>query len=183
MFPCVRPLSGTGTTRSLSRPLSRPRPVVLVRELLGIGNDGKAKATSGPQHQAEDQGGEDPDGLVELEDSTTMDGTTFTTPFAEKPVDGGEDHNVWIYYLITAGGGGVKKVLREKGSKSSDLYPDHPGNVRRTRPSCTTRGSCRPDEEVFQFGEELGIRPSSRSVLPSGTSPWSNRSQACDALQ
>ena len=112
-----------------------------------------------------------------------MDGTTFTTPFAEKPVDGGEDHNVWIYYLITAGGGGVKKVLREKGSKSSDLYPDHPGNVRRTRPSCTTRGSCRPDEEVFQFGEELGIRPSSRSVLPSGTSPWSNRSQACDALQ
>ena len=92
-----------------------------------IGNDGKAKATSGPQHQAEDQGGEDPDGLVELEDSTTMDGTTFTTPFAEKPVDGGEDHNVWIYYPITAGGGGVKKVLREKGSKSSDLYPDHPG--------------------------------------------------------
>ena len=78
-----------------------------------------------------------------------MDGTTFTTPFAEKPVDGGEDHNVWIYYPITAGGGGVKKVLREKGSKSSDLYPDHPGNVRRTRPSCTTRGSCRPDEEVL----------------------------------
>ena len=152
--PCP---AGTGTTRSLSRPISRPRPVVLVRELLGIGNDGKAKATSGPQHQAEDQGGEDPDGLVELEDSTTMDGTTFTTPFAEKPVDGGEDHNVWIYYPITAGGGGVKKVLREKGSKSSDLYPDHPGNVRRTRPSCTTRGSCRPDEEVLPFGEELAV--------------------------
>ena len=97
------------------------------------------------------------DGLVELEDSTTMAGTTFTTPFAEKPVDGGEDHNVWIYYPITAGGGGVKKVLREKGSKSSDLYPDHPGNVRRTRPSCTTRGSRRPEEEVFQFGEELAV--------------------------
>ena len=162
VFPCVRPLSGTGTTRSLSRPISRPRPVVLVRELLGIGNDGKAKATSGPQHQAEDQGGEDPDGLVELEDSTTMDGTTFTTPFAEKPVDGGEDHNVWIYFLITAAGGGVKKVLREKGSKSSDLYPDHPGNVRRTRPSCTTRGSCRPDRSgrggpSFGFGEELAV--------------------------
>ena len=86
----------------------------------------------------------------------------FTTPFAEKPVDGGEDHNVWIYYLITAGGGGVKKVLREKGSKSSDLYPDHPGNVRRTRPSCTTRGSCRPDRSgrggpSFGFGEELAV--------------------------
>ena len=27
--------------------------------------------------------------------------TAFTTPFAEKPVDGGEDHNVWIYFLIT----------------------------------------------------------------------------------
>ena len=77
--------------------------------------------------------------------------TAFTTPSAEKPVDGGEDHNVWIYYPITAGGGGVKKVLREKGSKSSDLYPDHPANVRRTRPSCTTRGSCRPDEEVLPF--------------------------------
>lgn len=53
------------------------------------------------------------------------------------------------HYPITAGGGGVKKVLREKGSKSSDLYPDHPGNVMRTRPSCTTRGSRRPDKEVL----------------------------------
>ena len=164
VFPCVRPLSGTGTTRSLSRPISRPRPVVLVRELLGIGNDGKAKATSGPQHQAEDQGGEDPDGLVELEDSTTMDGIHHALRGEARGrrrgsqcVDLLPDH-----YPITAGGGGVKKVLREKGSKSSDLYPDHPANVRRTRPSCTTRGSCRPDRSgrggpSFGFGEELAV--------------------------
>ena len=104
MFPCVRPLSGTGTTRSLSRPLSRPRPVVLVRELLGIGNDGKAKATSGPQHQAEDQGGEDPDGLVELEDSTTMDG---------------------IHHALRGEARG-----RRRGSQCVDLLPDHRGGRR-----------------------------------------------------
>ena len=94
-----------------------------------------------------------------MEDSTTMDGTTFTTPFAEKPVDGGEDHNVWIYYPITAGGGGVKKVLREKGSKSSDLYPDHPGQRQEDasflydeRFMQTGRGG-----PSFGFGEELAV--------------------------
>ena len=85
--------------------------------------------------------------------------TAFTTPSAEKPVDGGEDHNVWIYYPITAGGGGVKKVLREKGSKSSDLYPDHPGQRQEDasflydeRFMQTGRGG-----PSFQFGEELAV--------------------------
>ena len=73
---------------------------------------------------------EDPEGFVETEDSITMDGTTITKPFVEKPIDG-EDHNVWIYYPITAGDGGVKKLFRKRDNKSSEFYPDHPGNVRR----------------------------------------------------
>ena len=63
------------------------------------------------------------------------------------------------HYPITAGGGGVKKVLREKGSKSSDLYPDHPGQRQEDasflydeRFMQTGRGG-----PSFQFGEELAV--------------------------
>ena len=75
---------------------------------------------------------DDPEGFVETEDSVTINGTTITKPFVEKPIDG-EDHNIWIYYPagITSLDGGVKKLFRKKGNKSSEFYPDHPGNVRR----------------------------------------------------
>jgi len=75
---------------------------------------------------------DDPDGFEETEDAVTLDGTTIMKPFVEKPVDG-EDHNVWIYYPggLTDGEGGVKKLFRKKGNKSSEFYPDHPGKVRR----------------------------------------------------
>ncbi|QDZ18250.1 histidine phosphatase [Chloropicon primus] len=73
---------------------------------------------------------DDPEGFVETEDSITMNGMTITKPFVEKPIHG-EDHNVWIYYPADTLNGGVKKLFRKKGNKSSEFYPEHPGTVRR----------------------------------------------------
>ena len=76
--------------------------------------------------------------VVEDEDSVTINGVVFQRPFVEKPVSG-EDHNIYgqfgasmqyvavcvmvslvsVYYPKNAGGG-VKKLFRKTGDKSSE---------------------------------------------------------------
>ncbi|XP_072020481.1 inositol hexakisphosphate and diphosphoinositol-pentakisphosphate kinase 2-like [Amphiura filiformis] len=55
--------------------------------------------------------------LQESDDSLEVNGMTFHKPFVEKPVSA-EDHNVFIYYPSSAGGGS-QRLFRKIGSRSS----------------------------------------------------------------
>ncbi|XP_031704324.1 inositol hexakisphosphate and diphosphoinositol-pentakisphosphate kinase 2 isoform X5 [Anarrhichthys ocellatus] len=60
--------------------------------------------------------------LVEGEDHVEVNGEVFQKPFVEKPVCA-EDHNVYIYYPTSAGGGS-QRLFRKIGSRSSVYSPE-----------------------------------------------------------
>ncbi|XP_015674092.1 inositol hexakisphosphate and diphosphoinositol-pentakisphosphate kinase 1 [Protobothrops mucrosquamatus] len=66
--------------------------------------------------------------LVEGEDHVEVNGAIFPKPFVEKPVSA-EDHNVYIYYPSSAGGGS-QRLFRKIGSRSSVYSPE--SSVRKT---------------------------------------------------
>ncbi|XP_006162929.1 inositol hexakisphosphate and diphosphoinositol-pentakisphosphate kinase 1 isoform X7 [Tupaia chinensis] len=66
--------------------------------------------------------------LVEGEDQVEVNGAVFPKPFVEKPVSA-EDHNVYIYYPSSAGGGS-QRLFRKIGSRSSVYSPE--SSVRKT---------------------------------------------------
>ncbi|XP_048449648.1 inositol hexakisphosphate and diphosphoinositol-pentakisphosphate kinase 2 [Rhincodon typus] len=66
--------------------------------------------------------------LVEGEDHVEVNGDVFQKPFVEKPVSA-EDHNVYIYYPTSAGGGS-QRLFRKIGSRSSVYSPE--SSVRKT---------------------------------------------------
>lgn len=55
--------------------------------------------------------------FTETEDSIEVAGDVFQKPFVEKPVDA-EDHNVYIYFPVAAGGGS-QRLFRKIGARSS----------------------------------------------------------------
>ncbi|XP_076058442.1 inositol hexakisphosphate and diphosphoinositol-pentakisphosphate kinase 2-like isoform X3 [Oratosquilla oratoria] len=60
--------------------------------------------------------------LIEGEDHVEVNGVIFNKPFVEKPVSA-EDHNIYIYYPTSAGGGS-QRLFRKIGSRSSVYSPE-----------------------------------------------------------
>ncbi|XP_078687109.1 inositol hexakisphosphate and diphosphoinositol-pentakisphosphate kinase 2-like [Branchiostoma floridae x Branchiostoma belcheri] len=69
-----------------------------------------------------DMGSTEESTLVEGEDQVEVDNVVFQKPFVEKPVSA-EDHNVYIYYPTSAGGGS-QRLFRKIGNRSSVYSPE-----------------------------------------------------------
>ncbi|XP_077993313.1 inositol hexakisphosphate and diphosphoinositol-pentakisphosphate kinase 2-like [Glandiceps talaboti] len=60
--------------------------------------------------------------LVEIDDHIEVNGEVFQKPFVEKPLSA-EDHNIYIYYPSSAGGGS-QRLFRKIGNRSSVYSPE-----------------------------------------------------------
>ena len=76
---------------------------------------GEDVETLDAQHKQRFWGAADP--LHETEESIVVDGETFRKPFVEKPVSA-ENHNIYIYYPPSSGGGS-KRLFRKVKDRSS----------------------------------------------------------------
>jgi len=56
------------------------------------------------------------------DDFLQIGGTRLSKPLVEKPVSG-EDHNIYIYYPRSQGGGS-KRLFRKVGNRSAEFFPD-----------------------------------------------------------
>ncbi|KAF7256098.1 hypothetical protein EG68_07183 [Paragonimus skrjabini miyazakii] len=90
--------------------------------------------------------GSPPVNVVESDDSIEIDGKVFHKPFVEKPLNA-EDHNVYIYFPSSAGGGS-QRLFRKVGNLSSKYFPH--SNIR-------TNGSYMYEEFMPTDGTDVKV--------------------------
>uniref|UniRef100_A0A7M5VCP5 Inositol hexakisphosphate and diphosphoinositol-pentakisphosphate kinase n=1 Tax=Clytia hemisphaerica TaxID=252671 RepID=A0A7M5VCP5_9CNID len=104
--------------------------------------------------------------IEEFDDTIIVNGKTFTKPFVEKPASA-EDHNIYIYYPASAGGG-CQILFRKIGSRSS-VYSSE-SRIRRTgsyiyEDFMPTDGT---DVKVYTVGEEYAHAEARKSPALDG---------------
>jgi inositol hexakisphosphate/diphosphoinositol-pentakisphosphate kinase len=105
--------------------------------------------------------------LFEADDYIEIDGQRINKPFVEKPNDS-EDHNIYIYYPMAAGGGS-KRLFRKIGDLSSKFYP-HESEVRKEgsfiyEEFLSTQGT---DVKVYTVGPDYAHAEARKSPVLDG---------------
>ncbi|TMW68840.1 hypothetical protein Poli38472_006308 [Pythium oligandrum] len=107
------------------------------------------------------------DEVEEADNYVVVNGVRINKPFVEKPADA-EDHNIYIYYPTSAGGGS-KRLFRKIGDRSSEFYPEC-NQIRRDgsyiyEEFLNTQGT---DVKVYTVGSSYGHAEARKSPVLDG---------------
>jgi glutathione synthase/RimK-type ligase-like ATP-grasp enzyme len=105
--------------------------------------------------------------VEEFDEYIVVNGVQINKPLVEKPVDA-EDHNIYIYYPISAGGGS-KRLFRKVNDRASEFYP-RINELRREgsyiyEEFIVTQGT---DVKVYTVGPDYGHAEARKSPVVDG---------------